>query len=47
MNNIANFQRKIKEKKLLLGGINAGQENQNTLTKQVIVYKKDKNIEII
>jgi hypothetical protein len=24
MNNIANFQRKIKEKKLLLGGINAG-----------------------
>ncbi len=41
LNNIKNFERKIKEKKLLLGGINAGQENQNTLTKQVSLLKLD------
>lgn len=37
LKNIDKFQKKIIEKRLSLGGINAGVENQSALTKQVLI----------
>ena len=37
--NIQEFQKKIKEKKQMIGGVNAGMENQTMLNKQIKILE--------